>query len=60
MFRMVVDKLVLNLAEKNSFLCRCIGLLSNNYVAINNFVAFYWKLFFKRSTEENRIIYVSR
>ena len=29
MFRMVADKLILKLAEKNSFLCRCIGLLSN-------------------------------
>ena len=41
MFRMVADKLVLNLEGKNSFLCRCIGLLSNNYIAISNNVAFY-------------------
>ena len=33
MFRMVADKLVLNFAEKNNFLCRCIGLLSNDHVA---------------------------
>ena len=25
--------LILNLVEKNSFLCRCIGLLSNNHIA---------------------------
>ena len=41
MLHTVADKLVLNLVEKNSFLCRCISLLSNNYVAINNYVAFY-------------------
>ena len=33
MFRMVVDKLILTWAERNSFLCRYIGLLSNNHVA---------------------------
>ena len=33
MFRVVADKLILHWAEKNSFLCRCIGLLSNNHVA---------------------------
>ena len=32
MFRMVADKLIVNWAEKNIFLCRCIGLLSNNHV----------------------------
>ena len=43
MFRMVADKLILNWAEKNSFLCRCIGLLSNNHVA--NFSFFLKALF---------------
>ena len=36
MFCMVVDKIILNWEEKNSFLCRCIGLLSN----VANFLFF--------------------
>ena len=32
MFRMVANKLSLNWTEKDSFLCRCIGLLLNNHV----------------------------
>ena len=37
MFRMVADKLILNWAGKNSFLCSCISLLSNNHVTDFNF-----------------------
>ena len=37
MFRMFADKLILYWAEKNSFLCRCIGLLLNNHVANSPF-----------------------
>ena len=38
MFHMVADKLIFNWVETKSFLCRCIGLLSNNHVA--NFPSF--------------------
>ena len=33
MFRMVADKLFLNLMEKNRFVCECISLSSINHVA---------------------------
>ena len=33
MFRMVTDKLFLNLMEKNIFVCECISLSSINHVA---------------------------
>ena len=33
MFRMVADKLILNLMEKNRFVCKCISLSSVNPAA---------------------------
>ena len=34
MFRMVADKLFLNLMEKNRFVCECISLSSINHLVI--------------------------
>ena len=56
MFHMVADKLILNWAEKNSFLCRCIGLLSITMWLI---FLFPESSLFKMSAEENIIICVS-
>ena len=44
MFRVVADKLFLNLMEKNRFVCECISLSSINHVAI----CFFSESFFRR------------